>query len=240
MDEEFHHRQFTHYHNNNFHIWDDKITTPPGLYFLQRFLTIILPSNLGFLRAINSLFFSNIFLVYILKIYDFVEPNHANLTRSLNLALTPTIYFFNFLDYTDSASISCLAAMFYYNLIKSEWRLGLVSFASILIRQNNIVWILYLVIYQVLCENKKLIQAPKSLPSHLLTIVKIVLANKKQILNQNKFPLLAVAAFFVYIRVYNGGRLVFGDHLHHHLTFHPNQLLYLGVFCIINLPITLG
>jgi len=119
MDEEFHFRQYSHYQDNNFHIWDDKITTPPGLYIIQRLLTTILPSNLLFLRIINSLFFSNIFLVYVLKIYDFLEPSPANLTRSLNLALTPTIYFFNFLDYTDSASISALAAMFYYNLIKS-------------------------------------------------------------------------------------------------------------------------
>lgn len=151
MDEEFHYRQFMHYQNNNFHLWDDKITTPPGLYIMQRILTTFIPSDLSFIRAINALVFSNVFLVYVLKIYDFLESTPANLTRSLNLALSPTIYFFNFLDYTDSASLSALAAMFYYNLIKSEWRLGLVSLTAIVIRQNNVIWILYLIIYQVIC-----------------------------------------------------------------------------------------
>jgi alpha-1,2-glucosyltransferase len=42
------------------------------------------------------------------------------------------------------------------------------------------------------------------------------------------------------VQFFNGGRLVFGDHSHHRLTFHPNQLLYLALFCICNLPITLG
>jgi len=71
------------------------------------------------LRIINSLFFSNIFVVFILKIYDLQDPCPNNLSRSLNLALSPTIYFFNFLDYTDSASVALIATMFYYNLVKS-------------------------------------------------------------------------------------------------------------------------
>jgi len=71
------------------------------------------------MRAINSLFFSNIFIIYVLKIYDFLEPCPNNISRSLSIALTPTIYFFNFLDYTDSASVAVIAAMFYYNLTKS-------------------------------------------------------------------------------------------------------------------------
>lgn len=192
------------------------------------------------MRIINSLFFSNIFIIYILKVYDFLEPSPGNLSKSLNLALTPTIYFFNFLDYTDSASVAVIAAMFFYNLTKSEWRLGFVSLIAMFIRQNNLIWILYLIIYRVLTENRKLILAPKSLPSHILTIIKIFLTNKMQILNQSKFQIAVVSIFLLYIRIFNEGRLVFGDHSHHQMVFHPNQLLYLSVFCIANLPITLG
>lgn len=119
MDEEFHYRQFTYFNENNFTKWDPKLTTPPGMYLMQRVLAIIFPANLSVMRAINCLIFSNIFVVYALKIFDFMEICQNNLTRALNLALTPTIYFFNFLDYTDSASISLITVMFYYNLTKS-------------------------------------------------------------------------------------------------------------------------
>jgi alpha-1,2-glucosyltransferase len=156
------------------------------------------------------------------------------------LALSPTIYFFNFLDYTDAASVSVIAAMFYYNLTKSEWRLGLVSLVAVFIRQNNIIWILYLIIYRVLADHKKVILAPKSLPAHLLAIIRIFLTNKMLILKQSKFQISAIALFALYAYLFNGGRLVFGDHAHHKMTFHPNQLLYLSLFCIVNLPITLG
>lgn len=240
MDEEFHYRQFGYYNDNNFSKWDSKITTPPGLYLIQRLFTTILSSDLSVMRAINALFFSNIFVVYVLKIYDLIEVCPNNLSRALNLALTPTIYFFNFLDYTDSASITLIAVMFYYNLSKSEWRLGFVSLVAVFIRQNNIIWILYLIIYRVLTDNKKIILVPNSLPGHFVTILKIFFNNKWQILAQCRFQILVIVSFMAYLKIFNNGNYVFGDHTHHVMTFHPNQLLYLSLFCFFNLPITLG
>ena len=130
--------------------------------------------------------------------------------------------------------------MFYYTVTKSEIRLGLVSLLAIFVRQNNLIWILYLIIYRVLNDHRKLILAPKSLPSHVVTIVKIFFNNKWQIIKQSRFQLMAIGAFIAYTRVYNEGRLVFGDHSHHKMTLHPNQLLYLALFCVLNLPISLG
>jgi alpha-1,2-glucosyltransferase len=240
MDEEFHYRQFSFYQQNQFQSWDPKLTTPPGLYLLQRLTTIILPPDLAVMRALNCLLFSNIFVVYALKVYDFMEICPNNLSRALNLALTPTIFFFNFLDYTDAASISLVAVMFYYNLTKSEWRLGFVSLLAVFVRQNNLIWIIYLIIYRVLSDHKKQILIPKSLPSHFITILKIFFTNKWQILRQCRFQIIVVAAFLGFIKIYNNGQLVFGDHTHHRLTFHPNQLLYLSLFILCNIPITIG
>lgn len=212
MDEYFHYNQFRAYHHNQFTYWDPKITTPPGLYLIQRLFSIVISGELGMLRSINCLFFSNVFIVYVLKIYDFLEPCPGNLTRSLNLALTPTIYFFNFLDYTDSASLAVVAAMFYYNLTKSEWRLGFVSLVAVFIRQNNLIWILYLIVYRVLSDNRRVIQTPKSLPAHLLTVIRIFLANRMQILIQSSFQIMVIGGFGCYIYFWNNGRFVFGDH----------------------------
>ena len=107
-------------------------------------------------------------------------------------------------------------------------------------RQNNLIWILYLIIYRVLSENKKQILVPKSIPSHFITIFKIFFTHKWHILNQNKLQILVVAMFIGFIKFYNNGQLVFGDHSHHQLTFHPSQLMYLSLFCFCNLPITIG
>jgi alpha-1,2-glucosyltransferase len=111
---------------------------------------------------------------------------------------------------------------------------------AIFVRQNNLIWILYLIIYRVLSDHKKQILVPKSLPSHFITIIKILLTNKWQILRQCRFQIAVVVLFLGFIRVYNNGQLVFGDHSHHQLTFHPNQLLYLSLFCLLNIPITIG
>lgn len=240
MDEEFHYQQFQAYYQNRFAEWHPKITTPPGLYWLQRILSSFLGGSLGTMRCINCLVFSNLFVVFIMKIYDFQDPCPNNLSRSLNLALTPTIFFFNFLDYTDTASIALVAIMYYYNLIKSEWRLSVVSLLAIFVRQNNVIWIGYLIVHRVLGENRKQINVPKSFLGHIFTVVKIFFNHKFQIISQFKLQILAGIIFGVYMCYFNGGRLVFGDEAHHQVTFHPNQLLYLSVFCYLNVPITLG
>jgi alpha-1,2-glucosyltransferase len=69
MDEEFHYRQFSTYAGGDFKTWDPKITTPPGLYYVQYFLSQLFGADLSTMRTINSLIFSNIFLIFIVKIY---------------------------------------------------------------------------------------------------------------------------------------------------------------------------
>lgn len=86
---------------------------------------------------------------------------------------------------------------------------------AIFVRQNNLIWIIYLIIYRVLLDNKKQIVVPKSFPSHFMSILKIFFSNKWQILHQNRFQIGAIAVFLGYVKFYNEGRLVFGDHTHH-------------------------
>ena len=180
MDEQFHYRQFSYYNQGKFTTWDEKITTPPGLYYIQYLLSKILPitPSLSALRSINCLLFSNIFLIFILKIYEFKDPNTNNTSRTLNLALTPTIYFFNFLDYTDTFSITLITMMFYYNIVKSNWRLAIVSLLSMYTRQNNLLWVLSLMIYRILTEYKKLMFSTKPFLSHIFTIIKVTFNHK--------------------------------------------------------------
>ena len=178
MDEEFHYRQFSTYYDGDFKTWDPKITTPPGLYYVQYLFSQVLGSDLSMMRSINALIFSNIFLIFITKIYEFKDPNTNNTSRALNLALTPTIYFFNFMDYTDTLSITLITMAFYYNMVKSNYRLAITSLISLYVRQNNIIWIGFFMIYRILTEYKKQMFTPKPFLSHIFTIIKVTWNHK--------------------------------------------------------------
>ncbi len=147
--------------------------------------------------------FSNIFLIFIVKIYEFKDANANNTSRALNLLLTPTIYFFNFMDYTDALSLTLITMVFYYNLVKSNWRLAIFSFLSMYVRQNNLIWILSLMIYRILTDYKKLMFAPKPFISHIFTIIKVTFNHKSEIIKDLKLQFAVIFSFFFYLRVYN-------------------------------------
>lgn len=203
MDEEFHYRQFSTYYRGDFKTWDPKITTPPGLYYIQYAFSRILGGDLGTMRSLNALIFSNIFLIFITKIYEFKDPNTNNSSRALNLALTPTIYFFNFLDYTDTLSLTLITMAFYYNMVKSNNRLALTSLLALYVRQNNIIWVGFLMAYRILTEYKKQMFFPKPFLSHVFTILKVMWNHKIEIIQQLRLQFLVIAVFFGYLKIFN-------------------------------------
>lgn len=153
MDEIFHYPQFKQFLEGNHEFWDPKITTPPGLYHAQVYIiSKIFGSSLLGMRMGNWVVFGNIFTIFALKIYEFQDHNRNNSSRTLNLILTPTIFFFFFLDYTDSASIAFLTMALYYTLVKSTWRMGICSLLSVYMRQNNIIWVAYFLVYRCIAD----------------------------------------------------------------------------------------
>jgi alpha-1,2-glucosyltransferase len=225
--------------NGDFKAWDPKITTPPGLYYVQYAFSKLFGGELSTMRAINALIFSNIFLIFITKIYEFKDPNTNNSSRALNLSLTPTIYFFNFMDYTDTLSFTLITMAFYYNIVKSNNRLALTSLMALYVRQNNIIWVGFLMVYRILTEYKKLMFCPKPFVSHIFTIIKVVWNHKWEVIDQLKLQFLVIAVFFGYLKVFNSGHFVFGDRENHQMHMHPVQLLYLSLFMVINVPLNL-
>jgi alpha-1,2-glucosyltransferase len=161
-------------------------------------------------------------------------------SRSVSLALTPTIYFFNFLNYTDSLSLMLMTMAYYYNLINSRKRLFLCSMLAVMVRQNNIVWLGYLALYRTTLDHKELFSNNKTFISHITGIAKALLSNKTYLVKQFKYQLALLIVFFGYLKKFNNGRLVFGDVENHTVTFHPTQILYFGLFACINLPLTLS
>ena len=220
-------------------MWDNKITTPPGLYYLQKLCSYVTGDSLASVRALNSLLFGNLFLVFAMKIYEFNDHNQNNMTRSLNLALTPTIFFFNFLDYTDSASLTFITLAYYYCIVGSSWRMGICSLISVYVRQNNIIWCLYLLVYRILSLYSTSISSIQgNIIRCIISFIKLMIVNFKNIVVANYVQISIFPIFIFYLYRYNEGRLVFGDHSNHEATIHPTQFLYLTIFIFINLPVT--
>lgn len=146
-----------------------------------------------------------------MKIYEYNDCNKNNFNRSILLALTPTIFFFNFLMYTDSLSLMFVTCAFYYNLTNSRKRLFLCSFGALITRQNNIIWLMYLVCYRILIDNSSIFQGNKTFFTQVVKILKLIYTQKGYILKQFKYQILLFIGFVIYFKKYNGGKLVFGD-----------------------------
>ncbi|XP_077239075.1 dol-P-Glc:Glc(2)Man(9)GlcNAc(2)-PP-Dol alpha-1,2-glucosyltransferase-like [Tasmannia lanceolata] len=158
MDEIFHIPQAQQYCRGNFKSWDPMITTPPGLYHLS--LVYVVFPGLLCTRAVSS--FSDLCCTAILRstngalavicsilVYDiFIHLKPALGERratlyTLVLAFYPIHWFFTFLYYTDVASVMSVLAMYLACLKRHYWFSALLGGLAILIRQTNVVWMLF-------------------------------------------------------------------------------------------------
>ncbi|XP_056170623.1 dol-P-Glc:Glc(2)Man(9)GlcNAc(2)-PP-Dol alpha-1,2-glucosyltransferase isoform X1 [Syzygium oleosum] len=160
MDEIFHIPQAQQYCRGNFRSWDPMITTPPGLYYLSLAYVGILYPGMIFTRAISSFpdicspailrsvnaVLAVICSVLVYEIMTLLRPgvNDRNATAcAVVLASYPLQWFFTFLYYTDAASLTMVLAMYLACLKKRYWISALLGALSVIVRQTNIVWILF-------------------------------------------------------------------------------------------------
>ncbi|KAK4610058.1 Dol-P-Glc:Glc(2)Man(9)GlcNAc(2)-PP-Dol alpha-1,2-glucosyltransferase [Fulvia fulva] len=158
LDEVFHVRQAQHYCQGHWDVWDPKITTPPGLYFISYLLSPIMGCSITALRAANVICLVALCII-IRATYDARRktnnesgPMSQILTyhSSLNIVLFPPIFFFSALYYTDIASTLSVMASYWYFLIQLSNKettftgtmiqvvLGIISLTF---RQTNIFWV---------------------------------------------------------------------------------------------------
>lgn len=147
LDEFFHVRQALTYWSHQWHIWDPKITTPPGLYlvsYVGLYLGRLFPSVdlLQQLRAHNVIGILLIFLVVnqLIGASNKRADTIAIAHTALNICLFPPLFFFSGLYYTDV--ISVLVVLKAHEAFQNR-RPALVAFYSLLslwFRQTNIFW----------------------------------------------------------------------------------------------------
>ncbi|KAL4495037.1 hypothetical protein ABPG72_015737 [Tetrahymena utriculariae] len=276
MDEYFHLDQLDHYLNGDWTYWNDKLTTPPGTYLLL-YPFLKLGQLLGFKNTLlgarllnsqnNQLKYKYNFIIHCVDFHRFLlgsailvflkkvlrEINSKeNVFLSYYVLFTPTIYFFSHLFYTDSASLAICLGMYYYSKKQKFTLSGLLGLISILIRQTNVIWILYICFITFIDSNHKAFQE-KSMREILINIqftciqkigfmhsskslIGLIFKNIFNIIRMYKMQIVLVTAFACFI-IYNGS-IVLGDKQNHESSFHPTQLLYLSLFSFLNLPLS--
>ncbi|MBA0713455.1 hypothetical protein Golax_012489 [Gossypium laxum] len=160
MDEIFHMPQAQKYCNGDFMSWDPMITTPPGLYYLSLVhVAALLPSkyvlqlassfpeacSTAVLRSVNgvlAVLCSIIVYEIITHLRPALDDRKATLFAAV-LALYPLHWFFTFLYYTDVASLTAVLAMYLACLKKKYLFSALLGAMAVVIRQTNIIWMLF-------------------------------------------------------------------------------------------------
>ncbi|KAK4486735.1 hypothetical protein RD792_006694 [Penstemon davidsonii] len=160
MDEIFHVPQAQQYCRGNFRSWDPMITTPPGLYFVSLAYVASLFPGLVYLQEVSSFYdacstsilrFTNVVLAVICSVlvYEIIRHLRPSLGdkkatfHALVLSLYPLHWFFSYLYYTDVASLTAVLAMYLLTLKKKYLLSSLMGAVSVLIRQTNIIWMLF-------------------------------------------------------------------------------------------------
>lgn len=207
MDEFFHVRQTLQYVETlNFHDWDPKITTPPGLYAIA-FVTcqFLNHHSLFLLRYINSI--PLLLTLFIGK-------------RNLVISTFPLLVFYSTLFYTDVWSSLLIVAGL---STKKPTKAALFSLLSLSFRQTNIIW-------------SGLIAALLLIPhrTSILDLLKDLVGPRRLLSNRRKiatvfFSFGSILGLFILFLVWNKG-IALGDRSNHTFSFHFAQLLYFLLF----------
>ncbi|XP_053212427.1 dol-P-Glc:Glc(2)Man(9)GlcNAc(2)-PP-Dol alpha-1,2-glucosyltransferase-like [Panonychus citri] len=245
MDEIFHIQQVRSYCVHNFTHWNPKITTPPGLYFTTWVLFKPVSELIAFgeedpnrkcpvplVRFINLLFaIGNVILMYLISYkqnrYSAKICRIKTLVSAISLSTTPTLFFFNFLYYTDSGSLFFILAMYLMHINDQTWIASLFGFVSLFFRQTNIVWCFFFAAYSSL----KILQAAFERSKKRSKLFSNLISSIPQILLSQGGYLITGILFGVFV-FYNQG-IVLGDRSAHEVTFHLAQLVYFLFFTFL-------
>ncbi|KAG2262377.1 hypothetical protein Bca52824_069456 [Brassica carinata] len=133
MDEIFHVPQAQQYCSGNFRSWDPMITT-------------LLDCTIYHLHMLLLCFQELLCGVLVYEIIRFLGPSLSDRKATLMalvVSLYPLHWFFTFLYYTDVASLTAFLAMYLACLRKRYFLSALFGTLAILIRQTNVVWMLF-------------------------------------------------------------------------------------------------
>lgn len=261
LDEVFHIPQANAFWKGNWSHWDDKITTPPGLYLYSISASHFLNVDPLTSKVLSpfQLRWTNFLLVYLLLfacvIWRWTTGPSSSLTQGvliqeLCVLAFPLFFFFSALYYTDlfaAFTVMCTYASWQAGLKRTSYQKfafqllhlfsGLISLTS---RQTNIFWSsVFLGGLQVVhtVKQKTRIHDPPIADAYFedfaTTIISLATSALSFIpqLLLDLWPHLGLLAAFGAFIVWNGG-VVLGDKSNHTAGLHLSQMLYLWPFLV--------
>lgn len=235
IDERFHLSQCSTYCAFKFFEWDNKITTPPGLYVLGfiysqllRFLGIQDYCGATALRSLNLLGGT---LVLPLILSFIATKNYWK----VNIVSIPLLYTYYFLFYTDVWStifvVAGVVAVIRLPNFRGALICNVLGFLGLWFRQTNIFWI-------VMCAVILMEQRTPTRQTYYDQLIAYTLQSLKDI--GLLIPFAINALLFGAFMIYNGG-VTFGDKENHQMSFHLVQIFYCWTFVGgLTLPIWLS
>ncbi|ALC43719.1 Alg10 [Drosophila busckii] len=248
VDEEFHIPQGLAFCNKNFDVWDSKITTFPGLYFIALVLHPFNWCNVTGLRLLSLAGAGiNILLLYKIRRRTLagVGGNAYAAHEAITLSVLPPLYFFSHLYYTDTLSLTMV--LLFYNYWQQEAHLPASVFAaaSVLMRQTNIVWVCMCTGITVLdtltikCAKTRTRTSSKKNIRIFGRELWLLLISSPRLVCSCFLSILAKCCFYASIIlpfigfIYINGSIVVGDKNAHEAEVHLPQLFYFAVFAAV-------
>jgi alpha-1,2-glucosyltransferase len=239
MDEIFHLDQTISYYNNKFKSWNNKLTTFPGTFFIASMFFKLINLFKIEINENNSIKIARLFIV-IISIFSFILlsffKKKNNIEQDLKyklqliICLFPINFFYNFLYYTDALSIFSLILFFYVNLYANKNYLFrfLSGILCILIRQNNIIWVNFFSLKDVIDLIQNLFGGYGGLKNLFKNIFSTLIEN---------IDILIIDLLFIEFLIQNDFSVVLGDKSHHSMVVHLAQINHLLIFSLIFFPI---
>ncbi|GME88419.1 transferase activity protein [[Candida] boidinii] len=248
VDEIFHIPQAQEYCIGNFDHWNDKITTPPGLYYLayiyNKLFTLAYGEsdqqyqycNMQNLRSLN--FIGGLVLILLTLI---LRKNCRMSISTLSIYLSPLLSVYYLLFYTDIWSSVLIVASYLFAVIQ-PFNNGFIdaSFSafigllSLSFRQTNIVWLGFNTVAFIdqRVKNTKSYDGSGNIFTNITIFTKQLLQDLIILI-----PFILDLIIFVYLTIKNGG-ITYGDKTNHEVAFHLVQVFYCFSFItVLSIPI---
>ncbi|KAJ1019274.1 hypothetical protein NDA13_006193 [Ustilago tritici] len=170
------------------------------------------------------------------------EATPYDMTLASTIAFLPPLWFFGFLYYTDVASVwLTLASLTLFNdldpsksTVSTSILLVLTSILAVMVRQTNLVWVMYcagratLTVIQTLQPERN--RGDEGLVDELTRLFKTVTQREfGKVVGKNLFPLLPMLFGCIAFIRWNGS-IVLGDKTNHQAGLHLPQLGYFLLF----------
>ena len=238
MDEKFHLQQTLSYYNNQFYSWNDKLTTFPGTFFFGSIFLKIFHFFHFEINENNSIKIARLFIA-IISILSFIFLSFFKKKNGIEqdlkfkfqliICLFPINFFYNFLYYTDAFSIFSLIIFFYLNLYTNK--IYILRFLSgilcISIRQNNIIWVNFFALKEVINLIGNIFNNYSGLKKLLNNIFSTII---------EFIDILIIDILFIIFLIKNNLSVVLGDKANHKMVFHLAQINHILIFSLIFFP----